>query len=151
MKENIIYKTTKSYIICTMSKSDIGLYMCDDPIYVVPLLTDLKELNYLIFDSLLKSKDGLTAPLRNEWAEWEKGILKKMGEKSFSKLEKFANSCKLSLDSSILKIYPYRYIEKYKGLNTVKEDMVEYAYCEDKQYEITLKILEILDRDYKII
>lgn len=150
MKECIIYKTIKSFIICTMSKSDIGLYMCDDPIYVVPLETDAVELQHLIFDSLLKSKEGLTAPLRNEWADWEKGILKKMGEQSFSKLDKFSNSCKLSLYSTNLKVYPYKYVQKYKGLDYVEEDIVEYEYSEEKQYEITLKILEVLEKDYRI-
>lgn len=86
--------------------------------------------------------------------DWIKETLKKMQVKSYPSLYKTSNSCTLHLENNILKIYPEKYYNPKKpsqGLDYVEEDMVEMEYSIDKEREITLKILEILEKDYKNI
>lgn len=67
MKSSNIYKTKTNYIIGTMSESDIGAYIADDPIYVVPTDIKIEDIQILIFDSLMKSRKGIKTPKRDEW------------------------------------------------------------------------------------
>ena len=48
MKSCTIYKTNKNYIIVTQSICDIGARIIDDPIYVIPVETNIEELRYEI-------------------------------------------------------------------------------------------------------
>ncbi len=153
MKKCIIYKTQTEYIIVTYSESNIGLYIIDDPIFIIPLNDDL-SLQNAIFASLKSSKKGIPipTPLRDEWTKWQKEQLAKMKQKTFLSLYKKSSSCEVILEENVIKVYPEKYSiagKPNQGLVNVKEDMVEIRDAANNQEKVTLTIIEILNRKYR--
>src|SRR5690349_15633819 len=106
MSRSQVCKTKTEYLIVTFSESDIGLYIIDDPIYHLPLGCAPEEIETAVVDSLLKSRRNVPTPKREEWASWQKDMLKKMKQKSFTSLVKDSISCRLIEKEGSLYIYP---------------------------------------------
>ena len=151
MKKCNIYKTPTEYIVETYSETDIGLYISDDPVFIIALNDEI-GLQKALFDSLSNSKKDIPTPKRDEWTKWQKERLKKINQKSFNSLYEKSNSCNAILENGILKIYPEKYRISGKpseGLVHVEEDKVEIADAENKKEEVTSSIIEILSRKYR--
>lgn len=152
MKRCNIYKTDKNYIIVTTSLSDIGLKIADDPIYVLPISCKLEEIKEKIFDSLDSSREEIYTPKKDEWDIWQKKILEKMQQKTFSILYKNSNSCNIIIDDNTLKIQPLKLKDPKKpsaALYQVTEDELVLEYNKMKKDEIIIKIIEVLDKSYR--
>ena len=152
MKSCTIYKTNKNYIIVTQSICDIGARITDDPIYVIPVETNIEELREKVFDSLNNSRTDVYTPKRDEWSLFEKRDLEKMGQKSFITLYKNSNSCNLALENDILTIQPDQYCEPNKpksGLCSVKEAAIQINLINTDKTEIMKILIEMLSVSYK--
>lgn len=149
MKACDIFKTKEVYKIITQSETDTGLLVSDEPVIILPVDVDIETLKNKITHSLTMSRSSMKACENKEDAiKWQKEQLKLLKEKSFLNLYKNSTNCGIRLDNGILKIYPSKFSEKYKGMVTVKEDIVEFRYSKDKELEVTKKIIELLDKVY---
>ena len=146
MKACVIYKTEKEYKIVTESESNTGLGLEDEPIFILPIGVNIANIKEAIFKSLNSSRKNVRMP--KDWKEWQKEQLNKMKEKTFIGLYKKSNSVGVCLENNILTVYPCKYMPKM-GLVAVKEDTVKIECSLDNELEITKKILEILEVDYK--
>ena len=147
MKSCFIYKTEKEYKIITEHESDTGLGLEDKPIFILPIESDIVNIKESIFKSLNSSRKNV--PFPKDVKEWQKEGLKRMAEKSFKGLYEKSNSVGIRIEKNILTICPSKYMPKM-GIVPIEEDMIKMEYSLDKEIEITKKILEILEIDYKI-
>lgn len=151
MKKCNIYKTQTDYIVETYSETDIGLYISDDPVFIIALNDEI-GLQKAVFDSLANSRKDIPTPKPNEWTKWHKDRLKKLNQKSFNSLYEKSNSCNAILENGVLKIYPEKYRipgKPSEGVVHVEEAMVEIPYTENKKEEVTSAIIESLKRKYR--
>ena len=145
MKSCFIYKTEKEYKIITEHESDTGLGLEDEPIFILPIGSDIANIKESIFKSLNSSRKKV--PFPKNVKEWQKEGLKRMKEKSFKGLYEKSNSVGIRIEKNILIISPSKYTTKM-GIGIVEEDIVKMEYSLDKEIEITKKILEILEKSY---
>ena len=148
MKRCSIFKTEKEYKIHTESETDIGLFICDAPIFILPVKSDIENIKDAIFECLNNSRKGIYTPKVDEWSDWGKECLKKLKEKSHEGLDKRSNYVCIELEKDILTIYPGKHTPR-KGFSTVEEDVVKMEYFQEKEIEITKRIIEMLEVDYK--
>ena len=149
MKASCIYKTEKEYKIITQSETDIGLFISDDPIFILPIISDIEDVKEAIFKCLNNSRKGIYTPKQDEWGKWQKERLKKMKEKSYIGLDKRSNYVGIRLEKNVLVISPGKYTHR-QGFEIVEKDIVEIGYSPDKEMEITERIIEMLKVDYKL-
>jgi hypothetical protein len=147
MKRCQLHRTKTKFIVYTESKSDTGLYLADDPVYLLPVVCDVLELQNAIVDSLLKSRRNMPTPKRDEWAAWQKDLLKKMKQRSFTGLYKSSSSCLVEMNGNALIIYPEKLSQASRpsqGLVLVEEGRVEIQDWENNKDKLTARIIEIL-------
>lgn len=149
MKSCDIFKTKEFYKIITQSETDTGLLVSDEPVFILPIDVNEEIFKVKIFNSLMSGKSGFKLPENKEDIKvWQKEQLKHLKEKSFLNLYKTSTNCCIRLNDGILKIFPSKFSEKYKGMITVKEDVVEFKYIESDELDITRRIIEILNNKY---
>ncbi len=148
MKRCSLYKTETEYKIVTDSETDIGLFIGDEPVFILPIISDIENIKNAIFECLNSSRKGIYTPKVDEGSEWQKWRLKKLKEKSFVGLERRSNYVGLELEKNTLNICPGKYIPR-EGFETVEKDVVKIEYSQDKEIEITERIIEMLKVDYK--
>ena len=103
-----VYRTATEYKIITESKTNTGLFMEDEPIFIISISSLEQEISDKIFTSLKSSREGIKFPeTKEEMREQQKEHLKNIKEKSYLGLYKNSTSCSIRLIGNIITITPY--------------------------------------------
>jgi len=144
-----IYKNSKQYKIITQSKTNTGLFISDNPIYILPVDIDLDLFKEHIFSALNSSRQNVKMPPTHEDIKlWQRQLLKSMREKSFSSFYKNSTNCDIIWNLDDFIISPGKYSQEYRGLVTVEEDVIELKFSQTTELEITKKVIKILEKEY---
>lgn len=143
IKSCVVYKTNKEYKIVTESETDTGLFISDEPVFILPSTISDDELITKIFLSLNSSKEEIIFPVNREAMDkWQTKQLNNLNEKSFVDLYKNSRSCLIRIEDKILTIYPYEYGGARKGL-IVNEEKIEKFNSSNDQNQILNYIKEM--------
>ena len=138
-----VYRTAVEYKIITESKTNTGLFMEDEPIFIISISSPEQEICDKIFTSLKSSRENIKFPeTKEEMRERQEVHLKNIKEKSYLGLYKNSTSCSIRLIGNIITITPYIFNKRW--LEPVKEKALKIEY-DNNELEITRKIIEILE------
>lgn len=145
MKTAELVKTKNKYKIVTWYKRESGSYLASNPIYILPLSSEIDEISNKIFLALNTSKE-LKENEEDEYRLGNKIFLKNLKETSLTKLYRESKSCFISIDNSnLIKIIPYKESEHHRGLVEDIENSIELYYNGDNQIEIVKSAMKILE------
>jgi hypothetical protein len=139
-----VYKTQKSYKILTMYRQESWAFLSSKPIYQIPIESDLEKLSSKIFESINHSRSIKEKEENSFWLG--KNLLEELNENSFNELYKESTSCIILLENNILEITPYRYAGRNKGMEEISEKTIKVKFLQEKQLDITKKIVHILEQ-----
>ena len=139
MKACQIYKTDNKLKIVTMYKTDAGLYLSDEPIFILPVNSSKEELLNAILQAISASK-----LIKHPSDYSSESLLRKLKEKSFKSLYLSSVLCILYIDGNNAEIELWQYSKKLKYLVTDESHKVhiENFTKENLIMEIS-KILEL--------
>lgn len=146
MKKIEIFKTEKKYIILTMYQLESGSFISSEPIYILPLHSEIEDFASFIIDALKLSRKLNESEENSYWLG--KNLLKKMREPSFEKLYRESVSCQLNIENESLFIIPRKYLGKNKGLLPLENIAYKMEFEENNILNICVEILKILEIKY---
>lgn len=120
MKTCQIFKIDNKFIIVTLYRLESWSYISSEPIFILPDDIDIKILLTKVFESLENSRDISENEENEMWLGHD--LLKLLKVKSFSKLYKESVACIVSLNEKNIKVTPYEFYFKTKGLSEKIED-----------------------------
>lgn len=145
-----IFKTKNQYKIITESETEDGFLLGGDPVFVISE-NDVAKLKAAVFESLRSSRRNVPTPKRDQYSVFEKYIMSKVKEKSYTALYKESTRASLRLDGDVLKIWPLKFLTPGKpnnGLALVEEDVIEIGNAPNRMDEVTSSIIDILNKKY---
>lgn len=143
MKACQIYKTKKHYKIATMYRLESGSYILSNPIFIIPLEANDKELSVKIFEAIKNSRLIYESEEDDIWLGTQ--LLKELKEKSYNDLYKNSGSCTIYLEKGLLEIEPNKYLGKNEGLEAIQEKKSKFDYVEGDELKVTEKVIELLN------
>lgn len=139
-----VYRTKKNYKILTQYQLESGSFISSEPIHLLPLDIDKKEIAGKIFEALNSSR---ILSEREEDDFWlGNKLLKKIKETSFNKFYQLSTSCRVSKREDLVIIAPRKYLGKDKGLFTEEEQALQVRYDGKNKEAIVTEIIKILER-----
>lgn len=139
MKACEIYKTSKELKIATMYKTDAGLYLSDEPIFILPVNSSKEELLNAILQAISASK-----LIKHPSDYSSESLLRKLKEKSFKSLYLSSVLCILYIDGNNAEIELWQYSKKLKYLVTDESHKVHIEnFTKDELMNEIYKILEL--------
>ncbi len=139
MKACEIYKKDKELKIVTMYETDTGLFLSNEPIFILPVNSSKEELLNAILRAISASK---LIKYTTDYSS--KSLLHKLKEKNFKSLYLSSVSCFLYIDGNNAEIKPQQFSNKLKCLvtNKSREVYIKNFTRENLIMEIS-KILEL--------
>jgi hypothetical protein len=114
MKTSTVYVLENLIIIHPLSKSKAGFLLADEPFIILGTDTPKEKIIESINECLNKSKTNVANP--TDWGEFDKQLLKNMGQKSWKEIKKKqTKNCYVQLDNGVITFIPTKHDEAAKG------------------------------------
>lgn len=143
MKSIQIYLSKRHYKILTMYRLESWSYIISEPIFILPINVEIKELALKVFEALEASCE-LSETEEDKYRLGNKLLLKEMKETSFDKLYSSSKSCSLVLDEKLVTVIPQKYLGKGEGLEEDEERALKFDYDVENKGNIVLEIVKLL-------
>lgn len=139
-----IYRTIKHYAIVTGYRTESGIWLSGEPVWLLPLDTTSEELSKVISEGLSHSR-SVSEPEEDIIRMSNKNnLLKRMKERSWSSLYRNSKCCSVDVGNNEIIITPWISSVSQRGLVSDSDRVVRLAFVASNHMDIAQAVMDML-------